>query len=58
MKLRNFLVMIELENGDCKYDAVVAGTTKAAYRKWKKDNAYKKFFRLEDMNGVVYDVRG
>jgi hypothetical protein len=50
--------MIELENGDCKYDAVVAGTTKAAYRKWKKDNAYKKFVRLEDMNGVVYDVRG
>lgn len=58
MKLRNFLVMIELENGDRKYNAVVAGTPKAAYNKWKKDNADKKFVRLEDMNGVVYDVRG
>lgn len=58
MKLRNFLVMIELENGDRKYNSVVSGTPKAAYNKWKRDNTDKKFVRLEDMNGVVYDVRG
>ena len=56
MKLRYFLIMIELENGERKYNEVVAGTAKAAYKKWRKENSDKKFVRVEDKNGVVYDV--
>lgn len=56
MKPRYFLIMIELENGERKYDKVAAGTGKSAYKKWRKENPDRKFVRVEDMNGVVYDV--
>ena len=55
-KMKNFLIMHENANGERHYTTVPAGTPQSAYNKWYKEKGDLQFVRVEDYNGVVYNI--
>ena len=56
MKTKNYLVIFDFEDGFRSNEMIMAGSPQSAYNKWRKTSSGKNFVRVEDMNGVVFDV--
>ena len=56
-KTRNFLIWYDTVNGERRNAIVPGGAPRAAYFRWMKTaDVNSKFIRIEDMNGVVYNI--